>query len=470
MLSFTNSLYVDTDDIYLLTFCSIGGIRVLTSGRELKLVDPVRLFSVEKLFCITAMSQVTFRVPAEPRIRRAISVYLFIFPFWSRSPTHFMFPIFVCFMFPVPDPDPNPRSPFRSTLHHILLVLFLFPLLFPTLCLFPMTLICSLQYCYAPSHLLSSGPASDPARSLLWSSGPARLNPLPPRFIISAYSFISLFLILLPHAFHVSDVRFVSCPLSQTPFRTLNPEPCSVLLRITSPCSLFVPMLFCPNPCLFPSTLLCSFRYLYIDSFLYVPQSEINIDCPLWTSVRLIRTFRIHWNLHLSKLRTRERQEAKHQSLSRVLIEPYCRPSSLVVPESFGLPCIVLVRLRLVSVFNRYLYAQNFMYVSSVWNWHRLSLLNSPLSHPNLLNLPNLHLSKLRTRERQVAKHQSLSPILMEPCRQPSLSAAPEGLGLPCSVSVHLRLFRFLKITALPMAITLKSQPICASDLLVLSG
>ena len=212
--------------------------------------------------------------------------FLFIrsYPHSDPVPPHiscFRYSFVSCSLSPIPVPDPNPRSPFRSTLHHILLVLFLFPLLFPTLCLFPMTLICSLRYCYAPSHLLSSGPALDPARSLLWSSGPARLNPLPPRFIISAYSFISLFLILLPHAFHVSDVRFVSCPLSQTPFRTLNPEPCSVLLRITSPCSLFVPMLFCPNPCLFPSTLLCSFRYLYIDSFLYVPQSEINIDCPL---------------------------------------------------------------------------------------------------------------------------------------------------------------------------------------------
>ena len=135
-------------------------------------------------------------------------------------------------------------------------------------------------------------------------------------------------------------------PNPRSPFPvpcSLFPVPRSVLLRITSPCSIFVPMLFCPNPCPFPLTLLCSFWYLYVDSFLHVPQSEINIDCPLWTSVRLIQTFRIHQDLHPSKLRTRERQEAKHQSLSRVLVEPYHWPSSSVVPESFRLPCSVSV-------------------------------------------------------------------------------------------------------------------------------
>ena len=144
--------------------------------------------------------------------------------------------------------------------------------------------------------------------------------------------------------------------MSATPNPVPNPEPNphSVLLRITSPCSIFVPMLFCPNPCPFPSTLLCSFQYLYIDSFLYVPQSEIDIDCPLWTSVHLIRTFRIHRNLRPSKLRTRECREVKHQSLSRVLVKHYRRPSSLVVPESFGLPCSVSVCLWIVSVFNRF--------------------------------------------------------------------------------------------------------------------
>ena len=88
----------------------------------------------------------------------------------------------------------------------------------------------------------------------------------------------------------------------------------------------------------------------------------------------------------------------------------------------------------------RYLYVQNFMYVSSVWNWHRLSLLNSPLS------IPNLRPSKLRTRECPVAKHQSLSSILVKPCCWPSSSAAPESLRLPCSVLVRPRLLQFLTL------------------------
>ena len=134
--------------------------------------------------------------------------------------------------------------------------------------------------CYAPSHLPSSGRASDPARSLPRSSGPARFDPLTPLYHFCLFAHPP-FLIPSPLTFHVSDVRSVSCPLPRTPFQTPNPEPRSVLLCITSPCSIFVPMLFCPNPCPIPSTLLCSFRYLYVDSFLYVPQSEIDIDCPL---------------------------------------------------------------------------------------------------------------------------------------------------------------------------------------------
>ena len=89
------------------------------------------------------------------------------------------------------------------------------------------------------------------------------------------------FLILFPHAFHVSNIHFVSCSPPQTPFQTPNPNPHSVLLHITSPCSIFVPMFFFLNPCPLPSTLLCSFQYLYVNNFLYVPQSEIDIDCPL---------------------------------------------------------------------------------------------------------------------------------------------------------------------------------------------
>ena len=83
-------------------------------------------------------------------------------------------------------------------------------------------------------------------------------DPLP-RFIISAYSLIPPFLIPFPHVFHISNIHFVSCPPLQFPFQTPNPKPRSILLHITSPCSIFVSRLLCPNPCPFPSTLLCSF-------------------------------------------------------------------------------------------------------------------------------------------------------------------------------------------------------------------
>ena len=53
-------------------------------------------------------------------------------------------------------------------------------------------------------------------------------------------------------------------------FHVPHPNPHSVLLHITSPCSIFVPMLFCPNPCPFPSTLLCSFdTYTFITSCMF---------------------------------------------------------------------------------------------------------------------------------------------------------------------------------------------------------
>ena len=88
-----------------------------------------------------------------------------------------------------------------------------------------------------------------------------------------------------------SNVRAVSCLHPWTPFPNPKPKSRSVLLRITSLCSIFISIFLCPNPCPFPSTLLCSFWYLYVHNFLYVPQSEIDIDCPLWTPVHLIQTF-----------------------------------------------------------------------------------------------------------------------------------------------------------------------------------
>ena len=123
------------------------------------------------------------------------------------------------------------------------------------------------QLCYAPSHLPSSSRVSVLVCSLLWSS--SLVQSITPCFIISAYSFISLFLIPFPHMFHVSIfVLFhVPCPNPHSEPQTPNPKPHSILLHITSPCSIFVPMLFCPNPCPFPSTLLCSFNtYTFITS------------------------------------------------------------------------------------------------------------------------------------------------------------------------------------------------------------
>ena len=140
--------------------------------------------------------------------------------------------------------------------------------------------------CYAPSHLPSSGRASDSVRSLLQFSGPARFAPL---FLALSFLLIHSY----PCSWFRSPMHFMF-PMFVL-FHVPRPKPCSdpqsVLLHITSPCSIFVPMFLCPNPCLFPLTLLCSFWYLYVDSFLYVPQSEIDIDCPFWTPLCLIRTF-----------------------------------------------------------------------------------------------------------------------------------------------------------------------------------
>ena len=67
----------------------------------------------------------------------------------------------------------------------------------------------------SPSELWPSfGSSAQPSTVLQ----PGLVCPIIPHFIISAYSFISPFLIPFPHALHVSDIRFVSCSL---------PRPCS---------------------------------------------------------------------------------------------------------------------------------------------------------------------------------------------------------------------------------------------------
>ena len=123
-----------------------------------------------------------------------ISVYSFLIPFLHA------FHVSDIRLFHVP----HPRSLFHSTSHCIPLVLFLFPLLFPTLCPFPM----------------------NPACSLLGSSSLAQVGPLSP-----ALSFCLFVHIPVPDSVPpcVSCVRysFVSC--SRSPI----PDPRSIPLRIT---------------------------------------------------------------------------------------------------------------------------------------------------------------------------------------------------------------------------------------------
>ena len=127
----------------------------------------------------------------------------------------------------------RPRSLFHSTLHCIPLVLFLFPLLFPTLCPFPM----------------------NPACSLLGSSSPAQVGPLSP-----ALSFCLFVHIPVPDSVppRVSCVRysFVSCSPSPipVPFHFASHSSCSISV------SLIVsdPMPFSHDPDMFSWILICS--------------------------------------------------------------------------------------------------------------------------------------------------------------------------------------------------------------------
>ena len=138
-----------------------------------------------------AMLQVIFQAPAELWIWHTVFYSL---PAWLGSAHYspiYHFCLFIhipvsdpvpphvlCFqylfgyMFSIPDPHskPKPWSPFCSTLHHIPLVLFLFPLLFLTLCSFPMTLICSLWYLYVQNFMYVSSVWNQHRLSLLNSS------------------------------------------------------------------------------------------------------------------------------------------------------------------------------------------------------------------------------------------------------------------------------------------------------------
>ena len=135
--------------------------------------------------------------------------------------------------------------------------------------------------CYAPkspSELRPSFRSGAQPPTVLW---PGSVRPIIPCFIIPAYSFISPFLIPFLHAFHVSDIRLVYVPHPRSPFRTPNPESHSIPLRITFPLFYFHFLLLIPILCLLSMTLICSLQYLYVQNFMYVSQSEINIDCPL---------------------------------------------------------------------------------------------------------------------------------------------------------------------------------------------
>ena len=91
--------------------------------------------------------------------------------------------------------------------------------------------------------------------TVLW---PGLVQSVNPHFIISAYLFISPFLILLPHMFHVSEVCFVSCLPPRTPFRTPNPIPIPFYFA-SRPLVLFLSLCFSaqtharfPRPCYVP--------------------------------------------------------------------------------------------------------------------------------------------------------------------------------------------------------------------------
>ena len=106
---------------------------------------------------------------------------------------------------------------------------------------------------------------SDLACSLSQPSSLAQYGPFP-HFIILAYLFSSPSLIPFPHVFHALHPQ--------------SPIPAPFYFTSRSPCSIFISILFFLILCLFPMTLICFLQYLYVQNFLYIPQSEINIDCP----------------------------------------------------------------------------------------------------------------------------------------------------------------------------------------------
>ena len=83
---------------------------------------------------------------------------------------------------------------------------------------------------------------------------PSSVWPIIPCFIISAYSFISLFLIPFPHAFHVSNICLFHVPHPQTLFHFASHSSYSISISII----VSNPMPISYDPDMFSSILICS--------------------------------------------------------------------------------------------------------------------------------------------------------------------------------------------------------------------
>ena len=116
-------------------------------------------------------------------------------------------------------------------------------------------------------YTLSRSRDSPSSVTVLWAVGLRRVQPSI-LFVIMIIPFNHPSPNSIPPTFHVSDLRFVSCFCSYLHFLF---------------CSIFDPRTPNPDPDICPIliTLICSLWYLYVPILMYVPQSEINIDCPL---------------------------------------------------------------------------------------------------------------------------------------------------------------------------------------------
>ena len=188
----------------------------------------------------------------------------------------------------------------------------------------------------------------------------------------------------VPPTFHVSDLRFVSCFWSYSHFP----------LR-----SNFDPRARTPTLTYAQFSLPCYVLLVLIRSDPHVCSSVWNRH---WLSLELtIRTSEPS-PVSCLKFEDSRRLVAQHISWSRVLAENI-EPRYTLSPSQL-----------ITDMFSSILIRSELHVCSSIWNWHRLSLLNSSPSNPNHPNHLDLCPSKLRTREHWVAKHQSLSHVLLK--------------------------------------------------------